>query len=60
MRSIDYYDGWNDALDKVYRELFHADRKQAMWILGFRVSWPRIEADERLAQIAASRQSHRR
>jgi hypothetical protein len=56
MKPIPYYDGWNAAIDHISKELWDAHggpNGVAYEILKYKVSWPRIEADERLATISS-------
>jgi hypothetical protein len=55
MKPISYYDGWNDAIECVYQALWHEHRNLAMEVIKLKISWPRIEADERLALTVARR-----
>lgn len=55
MKQISYYDGWNDAVDVVYKKLWNEHRDLAKDIIGLQISWPRIEADERLAEITKAK-----
>jgi hypothetical protein len=56
MKPIPYYEGWNDALEaaaaKLWRPGSSQDQSETWKMLyDMRLSWPRIEADEKLEKL---------